>query len=101
MQRYSITNTVYIAFFIGASLVVINLIAVANVETLLGAVSPDRTLNEPGKRPWKPAVELPGVDLRGDGFDDVSAAAWPVATRAVRVVGPEPVQDAGPVQEIM
>jgi hypothetical protein len=47
------------------------------------------------------AVELPGVDLLGDRLDDFGAAARPVACDPVRVVGPEPVQDAGPVQEIV
>jgi hypothetical protein len=80
---------------------IIDLIAVADVEALLGAVSPDRVLNEPRKRPRKPAVELPGVDLLGNRVDDVSAAAGPVAGEAVGMVGPEPVQNASPVQEIV
>ena len=46
-------------------------------------------------------VELPGVDLLRDRFDDFGAAAGPVAGEAVGVVGPEPVQDPGSVQEIM
>jgi hypothetical protein len=66
-----------------------------------GAVSPDRKLNEPRKRWRKPAVELGGVDLLGDDIDDFSAAAWPVAADAVGVVRSEPVQDPGPVQEIV
>jgi hypothetical protein len=81
--------------------VIVDLIAVADVEALLGAVPPDGVLNEPGERRWEPAVELPGVDLLSDRFDDVGAAARPVAGDAVGVVGPEPGQDAGPVQEIV
>ena len=87
--------------YIVAAFLVVDPIAVADVETLLGAVSPDGLLNEPRKRPWKIAVELSGVDLRGDRFDDFGAAAWPVASGAIGVVGSEPVQDAGPVQEIV
>jgi hypothetical protein len=80
---------------------VIDLIAVANVEALLGAVSPDRVLNKPWKRPWKTAVELPRVDQLGNRLDDFGAAAKPVAGEAVAVVGSEPAQDSGPVQEIV
>jgi hypothetical protein len=90
-----------LALFIVTAFPVVNLIAVADVEALLGAVPPDRVLNEPRERRWEPAVELPGVDPLGDRFDDVGAAAWPVAGDAIRVVGPEPVQDPGPVQEIV
>jgi hypothetical protein len=87
--------------YIAAAFPVINLIAVANVEALLGAVPPDRILNEPWKRPGKTAVELPGVDLLGDRLDDVGAAARPVTREAIGVVGSEPVQNAGPMQEIV
>jgi hypothetical protein len=87
--------------YIAATFPVVNLIAVADVETLLGAVSPDRVLYEPRKRPGKPPVELPGVDLLGDRLDDLGAAAWPVTREAIGMVGSEPVQDSGPVQEIV
>jgi hypothetical protein len=70
--------------FVAAAFSIINLIAVANVETLLRAVVPDRVLNEPRKRSWKAAVELRGIDLLGDGFDHFGAAARPVARRAIR-----------------
>jgi hypothetical protein len=60
--------------FIATAFPVVNLIAVADVQPLLGAVPPDRVLNEPRKRPGKLAVELPGVDLLGDRLDDVGAA---------------------------
>ena len=89
------------AVFIGAAFSVIDLIAVTDAKTLLGAIVPDRMLNEPRKRPGKPPVELLGVDLPGDGFDDFGAAASLVAGDAVGVVGLESVQDPGPVQEIV
>ena len=86
---------------VAAALSIIDLIAVADVEALLGAISPDRKLNEPGEGPWKATIELPGVDPLGDRFDDVGAAAGPVTREAIEVVGTEPAQDAGPVQKIM
>jgi hypothetical protein len=87
--------------FIATAFSVINLIAVADVETLLGAVVPDRVLNKTRKRPWKAPVELPGVDLLGDRFGDFGAAAGPIAGEAIGVIGSEPAQDPGPVQEIV
>ena len=87
--------------YIVAAVPIVNPIAIANVEALLGAVAPDRVLNEPRKRPRKLAIELPGIDLLGDRFDDLGAAAWPVARDPVRVVGSEPMKDAGPAQEIV
>jgi hypothetical protein len=58
-------------------------------------------LHEARERPGKPPVELLGVDLAGDGFDDFGAAAGPITRDAVGVVGSEPAQDPGPVQEIV
>jgi hypothetical protein len=87
--------------YIAAAFPVVDLIAVANVEALLGAVSPDRVLNKPRKGPWKPSVELPGVNVLGDRFDDFGATARPVAREAIGMVGSEPVQDPGPVEEIV
>ena len=101
IQRLSITCTVQRALYIVAAFAIIDLIAVADVETLLGAVSPDRVLNKPRERPWKLTVELPGVDLLRDRLDDFGTAALPVAREAIGVVGSEPVQDSGPVQEIV
>jgi hypothetical protein len=68
--------------YIFAAFPVVNLIAVADVEAVLGAVPPERILNEPRKRFGKTAVELPGVDLLRDRLDDVGAAARPVARTA-------------------
>ena len=62
---------------------------------------PDRVLNEPRKRPWKPPVELPGVDLLADHLDDFGAAAGPVAGETVGMIRSEPMQNTGPVQEIV
>ena len=89
--------TVYIA----ARLTIINAIAVADVETVLGAIPPDRVLDEPRKRPREGRVELPGVDVPRDGFDDAGAAARPIAGHAVGVVGIEPVEDPSPDQPIV
>jgi hypothetical protein len=65
---------------------IIDLIAVANVEPLLRAVPPDRVLHEPRKRRRKPPVELAGIDLAGDGLDDLGAAASPENSSGTRIL---------------
>ena len=54
---------------------VVEPVAVADVETLLAAIPPDRELDEPGKYRREAAVELPSVDFGGNQPNDVGAAA--------------------------
>jgi hypothetical protein len=43
-------------------------------------------LDEPRKGLRKRWIELPGIDPLGDGLNNVSTAAGPVASRAIQVV---------------
>ena len=81
--------------------VVVDAIAVANVEAVLGAVPPDRTLHEPRKRRREGRIELASVDVGGEQTENVGASSRPVAPVSVRMVGAQPPQDPGSVQEIM
>jgi hypothetical protein len=47
--------------------VVVDLVAIADVQPILGAIPPDRVLHEPREDFWKPPVELAGVNPLGDG----------------------------------
>ena len=78
-----------LAIDVRARLAIINPIAVADVEARLGAVPPDRVLNEPRKRLGKPGIELPGIDPLGHGLYNVGAAASLVAGRTIGMVGLE------------
>jgi hypothetical protein len=100
-RNYTITMTANLAVNIRATLPIINAIAIAHVEAGLGAVPPDRMLDEPRKRLRKPGIELPGVDPGRHGRDDVGAAASLVAGRPIRMVGSEPCQDAGADQKVV
>jgi hypothetical protein len=51
-----------------------------------------------GKRAGKAGLK---ALASGHGFDDLSAATWPVAGRAIGMVGVEPMQDAGAVQKVV
>ncbi len=84
-----------------AAVPIIEPIAVADNKACLAAITPDGELHESGKDLGKGAVELPSIDLIGDQPNDVGAAAWPVATGAIRVGGFEPAQDPGPMQKVM
>ena len=89
------------AIDVHARLAIINPIAVADVEARLGAVPPDRMLDEPRKRLRKPGIELPGVDPLCHGIYYVGAAASLVAGCTIRMVGTESCQDAGADQKVV
>jgi hypothetical protein len=91
VQNEPITAAVQLAPHVRTAAVIVDLIAVADIETGLGAVPPNRVLDEPGKHLGKPWIEPAGIDGRGNPDEHVSAATWPVAGRAIRVVSREPV----------
>jgi hypothetical protein len=57
-----------LAIDVHARLAIINPIAVADVKARLGAVPPDRVLDEARKRLRKTGIELPGIDPLCDGI---------------------------------
>ena len=101
IERNSIANIMNLTVDILARLAVIDAIAIADIEPALGAIPPDRVLDEPRKDRWKGGVERAGIDPFGHGFNDLGAAARPVAGRAIGVVGAKPVQDARAVQKVV
>jgi hypothetical protein len=101
VQNKPITAAVQPTPHVCAPAAVIDLIAVADVETGLGAVPPNRVLDEPGKHLGKPWIEPAGINPCGNPDENVSAAAWPVAGRAIRMVGRKPVQDSGSMKEVV
>jgi hypothetical protein len=84
-----------------ASDTVVDAIAIANVETVAGAVAPDRALHKAWKVFGKGRIELAGINLGGEASENVSAAAGPIAALAIGMLGAEPPQDPGSMQEIM
>jgi hypothetical protein len=101
VQNEPITAAVQPTPHVCAPAVIVDLIAVADVEARLGAVPPNRVLNEPGKYPWKPWIEPAGINGRSNPDEHVSAATWSVAGRAIRVASRKPVQDPGSMKEVM
>jgi hypothetical protein len=84
-----------------ARLSIIDPIAIAHSNAALGAIPPDRVLHEPGKHHRECGIESARIDPFRDCLNNVSAAAAPVACRAVGVGGAEPMQDAGAVQKVV
>ena len=63
-QSYAITAAKQLAMPVVATGIVIDAIAVANGEAVLGAVSPDCALHEPWKRRREGRIELPSINAR-------------------------------------
>ena len=89
VQHYTITMTTNLAVDVCARLAIIYPIAVADFEAGLGAVPPNRVLNEPRKQLRKPGIELPGIDPLRHALHNVGAAAGLVAGRTIRMIGLE------------
>jgi hypothetical protein len=93
-QHDSVAHQPDPAIPVGAPHSVINSIAIAHIETGLAAVPPDGVLNEPGKGLRERGIELPGIDVLGNGLNNICASAWPVAGCTVGVFCFKPMQDA-------
>jgi hypothetical protein len=101
IKHNSIANTINLTVDIVARFSVIDPIAIADIEAAPGAIPPDRVLHEPRKNCWEPGIERAGIDPLGHGCNDLSAAAAPVAGRAIGMVRAEPVHDAGAMQKVV
>jgi hypothetical protein len=100
-QSDAITAAKQLAMPVVAPGVVVDAIAVANVEAVLGAIPPDRALHEPRKRCGEGRIELASIDVRREQTENASASAGPVAALAVGMLGSQPPQDSGSMKEIM
>jgi hypothetical protein len=100
-QSHAITAAKQLAMPVVATGVVIDAIAVANVEAILGTVPPDCALHESWKRRWEGRVELASIDLGREQTENAGTSSRSVAPVAVRMVRAQPLQDPGSVQEIV
>src|SRR6476646_10841132 len=82
-QSYPIAAAKQLTMPVVATAVVVDAIAVANFQAILGAVAPDRALHEPRKRRRGGRIELAGIDICGEQTENVSASAGPVAAHAI------------------
>src|SRR5262249_60243834 len=89
-QPHAVAHGSHSAIAVGASFAVINAVAVADIEAVLIAISPNRVLNEPGKGLRKSRVELSSIDPVGHGLNDLCAATGPVTSGTIAVFCLEP-----------
>jgi len=83
MQGKLITQPADLTIDIVAPVAVVDPVAVANSEASLGAVPPNRVLDEPREDGREGRVESAGVDPTRDAADDVSAATLPIAAHSI------------------
>jgi hypothetical protein len=84
-----------------AASLIANAIAVADIEAALGAIAPNRMLDEPRKRWRKRRIELPRVDVRRDQSQNAGASEPAIASIAIGVIGGKSLKDARPMQEVV
>jgi hypothetical protein len=101
VQSYAITTAKQLAMPVVATAIVVDAIAVANGEAVPGTIPPDRVLHEPGKRRREGRIELASVNVRREQTENAGAPSRPVAPISVGMVGAQPPQDPGSVQETM
>src|SRR3981081_874794 len=80
---------------------VVDSVAIAKVQAVSRAKSPNRVLYEPRKCRREFWVEGAGVNSDANGSDDFGAAPTRVTGRAVAVRDTAALQDAGAVQEVV
>lgn len=80
---------------------VLDPIAVAGIQLVLGAEPPDRVLDEAWKIQRVVRIEPPGVNQAGCLFDDLGATTVAVTGHTVLVASLQLVQYSGAVQPIM
>jgi hypothetical protein len=80
---------------------VINSVAIAEIETIRGAVSPDGVLDKAREYFWKPRIEEARINPICGGSDYLGTATLGVAGRAIPMGSAAAFQNAGAVQEIV
>ena len=84
-----------------ASFVVVNSVAIAQIETFRCAISPDGVLDKTREYPWKARIDGAGINPVCCTSDDLGTAALAVAGRAIPMGNATAFQNAGAVQEIV
>lgn len=80
---------------------VVNSVAIAQIEPFRGAISPDGMLDKPREYFWKVRIEGTGISPVCGTSDDLGTAAPGVAGRAIPMGNAAALQNAGAVQEIV
>src|SRR3982074_934542 len=92
-QRDAIAHAMQPTIHVVAAFIVVDAIAVADVEPVLRAVPPDRMLHKPRECPREPQVELAGVNFIGDHLNNVCTPIRLITGSTVSMIGFEPTQN--------
>src|SRR4051812_25933905 len=76
-KRHPLTAVKEQAVVLGTAVAVVDPIAVADAEPVLGAKQPNRLLHQAREESRAVRAELAGVDVLGGLLDDAGAPAWP------------------------
>jgi hypothetical protein len=84
-----------------APFAIINSVAIAQIETICGAISPDGVLDEPRECLRKARIESPGINPVCGSPDNLGTASRCVTGRTIPMRNATGFQDAGAMQEIV
>jgi hypothetical protein len=86
-QSDAITVAKQLTVPIVAAGIIVDAIAIANVETVAGAVAPDCVLHKAWEARWESRIELARIDAGCEHSENVSAAAGPVTALTIGMLG--------------
>ena len=100
-KRFSTADLKQVAIVDLASFAVSNSVAIAQIETFRGAISPDGVLDKTREYSWKARIEGAGINPVCGCADDLGTATPGIAGRAIPMRNTAVLQNAGAVQEIV
>ena len=101
LQSHAIAKVKQRATFIAAPSLVMDAVAVADIELLLSAEPPYGVLDKARKRRRIFRTGLPGIDPCSDLRDDVGASVGLITGRPIGMLRVKSPKDAGPMQKVM
>src|SRR4051812_13722601 len=100
-KRHPLTAVKERAVVLGTAVAVVDAVAIADAEPVLGAKQPNRLLDQAWEDSRAIGAELAGVDVLSRLLNDAGAPARPVTGRSIGVLGPEAAQGPGSVQPVV
>jgi len=89
VKRHPLTAGEQGAVVLGTAVPVINAVAIADAQAVLGTKQPHRLLHQTREKRRAVGTKLASVDVLSGLLDDAGAPAWPVTSRSIGVLGPK------------
>jgi hypothetical protein len=100
-QRFSTADSKQMAIVDLAWLAVVNSVAIAQIETFRGAISPDGVLDKSREYLWKARIEGAGINPVCGSSDNLGTATSSIASRTIPMGNAATFQNASAVQKIV